>query len=503
MALEFKDAVRERIPLLVALYGPTGSGKTFGALLLAAGLAGQDGTVGLIDAENKRGSLYADDPDIRAAMPHGRYKRLDIAAPYTPKKYIAAVKAAEDAGFAVCVIDSTSHEWAGEGGCCDIAENNKLGGMPNWALAKIEHKRFMAHCLSSQMHIIFCFRAHEKTKPVKKGDPIFPGSAERHEKTSVITLGMLPDTEKNALFEVLVSLRIEDETHFATPVKVPKMLSRFFPGGRMLTKADGEAIRKWNESGVAIDPKERLRTRARSEAEKGTEAYAAFYGSLKPIAQKFLDTTDCREVAGRADQEYAAALPTFDTWDSWDQAGAPIYPEILVAGERHKWNEDGGNYVKSGPNPSAQPAQPENTAPLAAASGQDAPKAPAGGNQPAAETTQPTGLNAAERAQRELEELRQRNHAASTEKPAPQPVAQQSATEPQNGGEIPTYNRDTLPVEGLKTGQECYFEGKLLRAIMQPGDPVPGWKAVGKAPAPGDPPRGGKKQRNIGSLGFE
>jgi len=67
----------------------------------------------------------------------------------------------------VLVVDSSSHEWEGIGGCCDIAENNKLRGMPNWALAKKEHKKFLNRALLSSMHIIFCLRAREKTKILK------------------------------------------------------------------------------------------------------------------------------------------------------------------------------------------------------------------------------------------------------------------------------------------------------------------------------------------------
>lgn len=274
------DAVRETVPMLIALYGPTGSGKTFSGLLLAGGLAGPDGVVGMLDAENKRGSLYADDPDIRRAMPKGRYKRVDMTPPYTPARYIEALKALEKAGCTVALVDSTTHEWSGEGGCCDIAENNKLGGFPNWAKAKMEHKKFMAYCLSSQMHIVFCLRAHEKVKPVKAGDLITPDGTDRYEKTAVIPMGMLPDTEKNFVFEMLLSLRVDDRTHFAQPVKVPKMLTHLFPGGRMVTKADGEAVRIWNEGGAAMDLTEQLRKRARAEAEQGSKAYEAFWGSL-------------------------------------------------------------------------------------------------------------------------------------------------------------------------------------------------------------------------------
>jgi hypothetical protein len=288
MDLEFqvKDAVREMVPVLACIYGPTGSGKTFSALLLAAGLAGPSGVVGMVDTEKKRGSLYADDPAIKAAMPGGKYKRVDLSAQYTPARYIKALTALEKAGCTVAVVDSTTHEWSGEGGCCDIADQNKLGGFPNWAKAKLEHKRFLAYCLSSNMHIIFCLRAHEKAKPVKAGDLVSPDSNERYEKNAVIPLGMLPDTEKNLVYEALISLRVEDGTHLAHPVKVPKMLAHVFPGKKLITKADGEAVRLWNESAGQSSDTERLLERARLAAEDGMTQYKAFFDGLTPAQKK-------------------------------------------------------------------------------------------------------------------------------------------------------------------------------------------------------------------------
>jgi hypothetical protein len=318
MADEFQvtDAVRESVSLLAAIYGPTGSGKTYSALLLAAGIAGPDGLVGMVDAENKRGSLYADDTGICKAMPGGKYKRVDLTAPYHPQRYIKALRALEAAGCTVAVIDSTTHEWSGEGGCCDIAAENKLGQNDNWSLAKKEHKKFMAYCMSSKMHVIFSLRAHEKSKPVKKGDPILPPGMTlkdaldagmnvlRHERSGYIVLGMLPDTEKNLVYECLISLRVDDETHHAYPVKVPGMLKHVFPGGKLITKADGEAMRQWNDGGQQADPTEKLRERARLAAGDGMKAYLAFFKSLTNTERHILASTDHeknKEIADRAD----------------------------------------------------------------------------------------------------------------------------------------------------------------------------------------------------------
>lgn len=309
-----------------SLSGTSGSGKTFSGLLLAAGLAGPKGRVGMLDAENKRGSLYADDPDIMKALPDG-YERDDIFAPYTPAAYTAKIVEAEKAGITVLVIDSTSHEWEGEDGCADIAENNKLRGMPNWALAKREHKKFLYHCLSSRMHFVFCLRAREKVTMLNKGDkfPEWTGEQGSAEKQMVIPMGIQPITEKNFVFEMLLSLAIDERSHFANGIKVPKMLAGVFPGGRMITKADGDAVRVWNEGGRAMDAYEQLQKRARIVAEGGVTAYAEFYKALSAADRKaaLVDTglhAELKKIAEHADKE-SAEVPEYS---SFEEAPDPL-----------------------------------------------------------------------------------------------------------------------------------------------------------------------------------
>lgn len=267
------QAVRKAVPMLISLSGTSGSGKTFSGLLLAAGIAHDGEKVGMIDAENGRGTLYEDDPAIRAALPNG-YSYVPIAPHYSPERYVMALKAMERAGVKVCLIDSTTHEWEGEGGCTDIAENHKLKGMPNWAMAKREHKKFLAYCLSSNMHIIFCLRARDKVKITQDN--------------KVIPIGIQPIAEKNFVFEMLLSLTFDEMTHHYSGLKVPKMLSGIFNGGELITKEHGVAIRKWADGGANLGPAELLQKRARSAAELGMAEYSNFFKSLTPAQKKAL-----------------------------------------------------------------------------------------------------------------------------------------------------------------------------------------------------------------------
>jgi hypothetical protein len=149
-------------------------------------------------------------------------------------------------------------------------------------------------------------------KPVKAGDLVSPDSNERYEKAAVIPLGMQPDTEKNLVYEALLSLRVEDGTHLSVPVKVPKMLAGIFPGKKLVTKADGDAIRQWNESAGQASSTERLLARARLAAEEGSESYKQFFGSLSPALKKFLADSPAhaenKRIADAVDRD-AASIP--------------------------------------------------------------------------------------------------------------------------------------------------------------------------------------------------
>ncbi len=296
--LEFRKAFRKSVPMLLGISGVSGSGKTYSALLLASGIAGK-GRVGMLDAENGRGEMYADSPGIVKAYPNGfDYMRLD--PPFSPGRYLEGIEVAEKAGLAVLIVDSASHEWEGIGGCCEIAEAAKK--MPDWKKAKRLHKRFLNHCLSSNMHIIFCLRAREKIKMIKV-------MRDGKEKTEPVDIGIRPITEKNFVFEMLVSLRIEEETHHVIPLKVPEPLVGLFPKGVLLTKEHGEHIREWNDTGSELAPGEQLKKRAAAAAEDGMDAYQSFYGDLTAGEKKLLrDSThnENKRIAIEADEARAA-----------------------------------------------------------------------------------------------------------------------------------------------------------------------------------------------------
>jgi hypothetical protein len=185
------------------------------------------------------------------------------------------------------------------------------------------------------MHIILCLRAREKSK-------IVPKHESKSGKEEIISLGILPICEKNTIFEALLSLQLDEKTHFATPVKVPEPLAHLFPGTKLLTKADGEAIRKWNDTGAVADPTEQLAKRARAAAETGMASYEAFFRSLAANQRKLLAGQHA-ELKGLAEQVDRDAVPEADALpDAIEQS---IGTRMRSKGVEYEVKDNGEMYV--------------------------------------------------------------------------------------------------------------------------------------------------------------
>jgi hypothetical protein len=93
----------------LALQGPSGSGKSYSALLLAFGLTGACEKIAIIDTDGAA-SLYSY---------FGPFNTLSIAPPFTPQKFTDALELCERSGIEAIIIDSLSAEWVDEGGVLD------------------------------------------------------------------------------------------------------------------------------------------------------------------------------------------------------------------------------------------------------------------------------------------------------------------------------------------------------------------------------------------------
>lgn len=296
--LNIRPAVREGARIVLGVSGVSGSGKTYTALQIAWGLANGDASkVGLLDTENKRGSLYS---DILVSKDKQVQQFLigDLYAPFSPQRYAAAIKEFQEAGVQVLVVDSASHEWEGEGGCEDIADDG--GNVANWKKAKREHKRFMNTLLTCDMHIIVCLRAREKTSFV---DPKKP-----------VSLGIQPICEKNFMFEMTASLLIHEQGKYRDILKCPAELQPILdkPDG-YLGAREGLALRKWIDGGKQLDPVvERARNTILSRTAEGLTVIESLWSELdaktkKALGQPFIDMA--RNSADEFDRQAAERNP--------------------------------------------------------------------------------------------------------------------------------------------------------------------------------------------------
>lgn len=321
--LNIRPAVREGARLVLGISGVSGSGKTYTALQVAWGLANGDASkVGLLDTENRRGSLYSDilvGKDGKA----NQFMIGDLYAPFSPQRYAAAIKEFQDAGVEVLVIDSTSHEWEGEGGCEDIADDG--GKVANWKKAKREHKRFMNTLLACDMHIIPCQRAREKTS---FKDPRAPQS-----------LGIQPICEKSFMFELTASLMIHDQGSRREILKCPAELLHILdkPEG-YLGAREGLALRRWVDGAKQLDPEvERARNTILSITGDGLAAVNAQWETLpakikKALGQQFIDMarSSAEEFDRQAAERNQGGGDDLDLSGSFDPM-APVKRETVPA----------------------------------------------------------------------------------------------------------------------------------------------------------------------------
>lgn len=202
--MKFMKAERRRAKLRLAVTGPSGSGKTTAALTIAEQLAKELRTkIAVIDSENGSASLYC---DLCA------FDVLELAPPYSPERYIEAIKAAESAGYGIIVIDSTTHEWSGAGGCLEINERVAKSSFQGntwsaWSVTTPRHRAFIDAMLQSPAHIIATGRSKTET------------AQDASSKKKIVRLGMKTEQRDGFEYEFTVVLDLIHDGHYATATK--------------------------------------------------------------------------------------------------------------------------------------------------------------------------------------------------------------------------------------------------------------------------------------------
>lgn len=294
MALELKRARRSKAYLKLGMSAPSGGGKTLSALLIAFGLMKEKhplipesdlwSKIVIIDTENGSGELYVG-ADI-ANVKIGEYNAITLTPPFEADKYTQAIDLAQESGMEVCIIDSTTHLWSGEGGLLEQQNNAaKRGGNSYTAWRDITpmHNRFVETMLQTPMHIIATMRS--KQEYVQEKD--------EKGKTTIRKVGLEPEQRKGMEYEFTTFFEINAE-HEAFGSK--DRTSLFDQKTFKITPKIGVELMRWLEGGTD-EPEEVIAVSTHKA--KPAEAKEKLKGEIVEL---------CKVLGGRANETLMAML---------------------------------------------------------------------------------------------------------------------------------------------------------------------------------------------------
>ena len=338
----------QKVQLRMALFGPTGSGKTYTALTMACALT--PGNVLIIDSERGSASRYA----IQFGGKDGRVDHLDLPD-HNPDTYVAALEYAADNGYAAVVIDSLSHAWMGKGGALEQVDNRgkanrAQGGFNAWREVTPMHNRLVDALLAFPGHLIATMRV--KTEYIVEKD-------ERTGKSSPRKIGLSPVQRDGVEYEFDICAEMDQDNNLiVTKTRMADL------GGAVIHKPDQKfatRILDWLNSGTdAGAPVVVGKAPQKPDAEADARAELARKqrnGEAKALIERWqmspesvagwkeackfrnLDPLDTLLAASKAD-----GVRDFDDADRWFLARYPLLG-----------NDESELEVEAEPSPQAQP----------------------------------------------------------------------------------------------------------------------------------------------------
>lgn len=296
----FEDtpAVRKKVPLLVGLMGVSGSGKTFSALRLASGIREvSGGDIFFIDTEANRALHYADS---------FKFRHIDFGAPFGSLDYLAALEHCVKKGAGVIVVDSMSHEHTGPGGYLLTQEDelNRMAGsdygkrermkMAAWIKPAGQRQKMINGILQLNCNFVFCFRAKEKVKPMK-----------RDGKSEIVDMGFMPIAGEEMLFEMTVNCLLlpksngvptwrSDQVGERLMMKLPGQFRDIFADGQTLDEIAGRAMAEWAAGGSTRNTEAApdLIALGNEAAIRGTAELQAYWTRLSPTEKRAVGGAD-------------------------------------------------------------------------------------------------------------------------------------------------------------------------------------------------------------------
>lgn len=305
----------------ISLSGISGTGKTYSACEIAAGLAeGVTGKAGApfayVDTEGRRGLHYRD------AFPqmldhYYDFGPLDDAGNlvgYPPERWIALFDKIEASGVTALVVDAFSHSWEGIGGVLELqaleldrlcaGDETKAERMNwlAWAAIKPRHRRLIDKIIRSRVNMVLCNRAK---KVIKKWDHASGAYVPLGGKRRIADIPYDSAGDENLIYEMTAALVLDPE-HPGCPRYAQKLADSFktlFKPDQPITASTGRGLADWSLRRGSAQDEKALMDRARAEARKGRAAFVAFWQALdrpqRMVVSEILD--DCRALTELAD----------------------------------------------------------------------------------------------------------------------------------------------------------------------------------------------------------
>jgi len=248
---EVKKAQREKMKAVVGFIGPSGAGKTAGALLTAYGLVSEAypnaseeelwDKIGVIDTEHERSKLYANSDFDGTRI--GQFLHINFEPPYTTERYELAVQAMKKAGAEVIIVDSLSHNWQGEGGIVEKHGQMSGNSFQNWGKLAPETTQLIKTLTRNNVHIFATLRTKQEyvVEPDNNG------------KMAPRKVGTKPVQKDEMEYEFMLNFSIGSD-HVAD---TSKDNTRMFEGNPSKLNPDvGRKLYKWLELGIDVQAEE-------------------------------------------------------------------------------------------------------------------------------------------------------------------------------------------------------------------------------------------------------
>ena len=245
-----KRAERTQVRLRIALQGSSGGGKTATSLLLAKGMVAElerrgvlpdlPCHIGLLDTERDSAKLYSH------LVP---FDTIVLQPPYSPDRYLKALRALERAGYSVIIVDQITHEWYGEGGILQmVRESKEFNDFAKWNGPSQAHEQFIDTLLKSPAHLIVTMRS--KTAWVLEDEVGRDGKTRKKPKR----IGMQAKQREGTEYEFTTLLDLEVGTNAASCLKDRTELFQIGESVGRMSPDWGRKLIEWVYSAKALEP---------------------------------------------------------------------------------------------------------------------------------------------------------------------------------------------------------------------------------------------------------